>query len=739
LQAPLKLGTPAKIFLDSMSDLMGKWIPDEQVEAVLDICRQAHWHTFQLLTKNAPRLLQFRFPPNVWVGVSAPPSWMLGKQLTADQQRRMVERQCEVLAQVNVPVRWMSIEPLSFDIAPLLKGAPLEWAVIGAATNGKRTYQPRAEWIQSLLELFDQQGVKVFFKGNLEWQPWREEFPTSPVQATPQELPLDIRPNPASYLEPPVKPKRSKRSAAQALGKRAVPSVSAASVTSAAQAAPIQAPAHDAQESVTPIALAEPSAAQANGAHESVTSAALAEPSAVQANGAHESVTSAALAEPSAAQANGAHESVTSGEQAERSEQGEPMQAPAQGEIAKQSASVTSAASVTSGEQADHAEQAEPMQAPAHDAPSAPSGKVINVELMRRGDSYDIAGTLRMIGSDILLSDATVMALDVPIATYRAGELAPELVTLARSCTMPLHVVRSSSRTMVAYLLEEFATGRRVVLASPIGIAAKRLRECGARVIEAMPYERYERYLIAARRKRDAAERQAIEAFERAHAERVARLEMSAPLAASAPSASAPSLAPAQAEQAAPSLSVTRLAVSVTTARAETAKTRVSPATLARAIALDHAIAALESRLAELRAERAKLLAELVSDPSAAERTTAPRAAQPDPRQAPAHAVRTEPPRADSTRTSLTHAASVTTARKAQAKPRQAQAQGKRAKPSAAQARAELLATFESSFGTTMYQLKCAVCGKVFHAHRADAKTCSATCRKRLSRANGAE
>jgi hypothetical protein len=63
-------------------------------------------------------------------------------------------------------------------------------------------------------------------------------------------LPLDIRPNPASYLEPPVKPKRSKRSAAQALGKRAVPSVSAASVTSAAQAAPI-APAHDAQESVT--------------------------------------------------------------------------------------------------------------------------------------------------------------------------------------------------------------------------------------------------------------------------------------------------------------------------------------------------------------------------------------------------------------------------------------------------------------------------------------------------------
>jgi protein gp37 len=40
LQEPLKVKQPAKIFLDSMSDLMGGWVPDEQVEAVLDICRQ---------------------------------------------------------------------------------------------------------------------------------------------------------------------------------------------------------------------------------------------------------------------------------------------------------------------------------------------------------------------------------------------------------------------------------------------------------------------------------------------------------------------------------------------------------------------------------------------------------------------------------------------------------------------------------------------------------------------------
>ncbi|MBN8592256.1 MAG: DUF5131 family protein [Anaerolineae bacterium] len=177
LKEPQKLKKPARIFLDSMSDLMGHWVPDAQIEAVLDVCRQTPQHQYQLLTKNAPRLTKFDFPSNVWVGVSAPPSMIMGKRLTHLQQVRMVERQLNTLKKVQVPVRWMSIEPLSFDIAPLLKDSPLEWAVIGAATNGKKTYQPESVWVQKTLDVLDAQGTKVFFKGNLEWHEWREEFP----------------------------------------------------------------------------------------------------------------------------------------------------------------------------------------------------------------------------------------------------------------------------------------------------------------------------------------------------------------------------------------------------------------------------------------------------------------------------------------------------------------------------------------------------------------------------------
>lgn len=184
LEEPLQLKSPSKIFLDSMSDLMGHWVPKAEIERVLDICRQAHWHNFQLLTKNAPRLLEFDFPPNVWIGVSAPPSFMFGKPLSFHQQQRMVMRQLEILADLTVPIRWMSIEPLSFDIAPLLSGSPLEWAVIGAATNGKKTYQPQPEWVSNVLDVLDRQNTAIFFKGNLDWPAieWREMFPRSDLK-----------------------------------------------------------------------------------------------------------------------------------------------------------------------------------------------------------------------------------------------------------------------------------------------------------------------------------------------------------------------------------------------------------------------------------------------------------------------------------------------------------------------------------------------------------------------------
>lgn len=200
---PARIKKPSRIFLDSMSDLMGAWVPAEQVQQVLDVCAANPQHVFQLLAKNAPRLKRFQFPANVWVGVSAPPTAFIGKQLSLHQQEAYVHRALNVMedlkAKNQASVTWMSIEPLSFDIASTFidwlgepeswlgqpMELPIDWVVIGAATNGRSVYQPAPEWVGHLVG--DEtmggvlEGIPVFFKGNLKGNeaatPWREEFP----------------------------------------------------------------------------------------------------------------------------------------------------------------------------------------------------------------------------------------------------------------------------------------------------------------------------------------------------------------------------------------------------------------------------------------------------------------------------------------------------------------------------------------------------------------------------------
>ena len=204
LTEPLKVKQPAKIFLDSMSDLMESRVPAKHILSVLEVVKQASWHTFQLLTKNAPRLLEFEahFPYNLWIGVSAPPSRMYGKELTFEQQKRFVTRQLEIFNRLRYHadlngikrVLWMSIEPLSFDIAPLLENAGLDWAVIGAASNGNKIYQPEAQWVTNAIAQLRKSNTAIFFKGNLRGNPaadpWLEEFPDEapPVIERPQQL-----------------------------------------------------------------------------------------------------------------------------------------------------------------------------------------------------------------------------------------------------------------------------------------------------------------------------------------------------------------------------------------------------------------------------------------------------------------------------------------------------------------------------------------------------------------------
>lgn len=183
LNAPLKLREPAGIFLDSMSDLMEKRVQAHHIKAVLNVCRRASHHVFFLLTKNAPRLLKFDIPPNVWVGVSTPPDYMHGSPLNQRQKTAYVKTMFKVLRRVEVPIRFISFEPLADDWSDFVDTDAIEWAIIGATSRRTKLYPPEISHHARLLKLLDAAAIPVFYKGNMKSLPaavddWREEYPT---------------------------------------------------------------------------------------------------------------------------------------------------------------------------------------------------------------------------------------------------------------------------------------------------------------------------------------------------------------------------------------------------------------------------------------------------------------------------------------------------------------------------------------------------------------------------------
>lgn len=185
LLEPASVKKPSRIFVGSMADVFGHWVPDWQIGNILEVCLKTPQHTFQFLTKNPVRVPQFDIPDNCWIGASMPPTLMWGKRLSKRQQQAMMNTTWNQLQDLHSQdvTTWLSAEPLSFDISYWLSlgGYTIDWIVVGAASNGRTTYQPEPRWVQNALDACDYWQIPVFFKGNLDWEPWREEFPNGQI------------------------------------------------------------------------------------------------------------------------------------------------------------------------------------------------------------------------------------------------------------------------------------------------------------------------------------------------------------------------------------------------------------------------------------------------------------------------------------------------------------------------------------------------------------------------------
>ncbi len=185
LGEPFTVSLPSKIFVGSMADVFGHWVPEKQIELLMSQCAASPVHTFQFLTKNPVRIKTLIeaglvIPKNCWIGASLPPDKMWGKSLSENQKRAMFARTLKTLAALPGDfIRWLSIEPLSWDAAPILEPhvTGIQWIVIGAASTGSTYHQPEQAWIERLHDLADRHHIPVFHKGNLTYTPHREDFP----------------------------------------------------------------------------------------------------------------------------------------------------------------------------------------------------------------------------------------------------------------------------------------------------------------------------------------------------------------------------------------------------------------------------------------------------------------------------------------------------------------------------------------------------------------------------------
>lgn len=156
LTQPLSWRKPSMIFVNSMSDLFQKEVPETFIDGVFDTMERADWHTYQVLTKRSTLMrnyLRKRYgggsgPRHIWCGVSI-----------EDQQAMS---RLKHLQDTPASIRFLSLEPLLGLLGPLnLTG--IDWVIVGGE-SGPRARPMEATWVRQIRDACVGQGVAFFFK-----------------------------------------------------------------------------------------------------------------------------------------------------------------------------------------------------------------------------------------------------------------------------------------------------------------------------------------------------------------------------------------------------------------------------------------------------------------------------------------------------------------------------------------------------------------------------------------------
>ncbi|EMM94327.1 phage protein Gp37/Gp68 [Leptospira interrogans serovar Zanoni str. LT2156] len=205
LKEPFSIRKPSKIFVNSMSDLFHKDVPDSFIDKVFGVMALNPKHTFQVLTKRPDRMLKYlttenrasevgeaahsyvevnwhnrnvKMPyewrtdqwdgsvewplPNVWIGVS------IEDQKTADER-------IPDLVRIPASIRFLSCEPLLGNIDLELGNYDIRWVIVGGE-SGSNARPIHPSYVETIRDQCVGADVPFFFKQWGEWYPYQDEI-----------------------------------------------------------------------------------------------------------------------------------------------------------------------------------------------------------------------------------------------------------------------------------------------------------------------------------------------------------------------------------------------------------------------------------------------------------------------------------------------------------------------------------------------------------------------------------
>lgn len=187
LDEPRRWKKPRTIFVCSMADLFGHWVPDEWIAEVLKACDAAPQHQYLFLTKAPSRYEKISSLMPSWEEMyleKSRPVMMFGASATDDAMMAVAYKS---------NAEWVSVEPILEPIEPewfiSASGSNgdystfrrWEWVVIGAETgNSKHKTVPKREWVEEIVKVCKEYGTPVFMKDSLRdlmRDGFRQEFP----------------------------------------------------------------------------------------------------------------------------------------------------------------------------------------------------------------------------------------------------------------------------------------------------------------------------------------------------------------------------------------------------------------------------------------------------------------------------------------------------------------------------------------------------------------------------------